>query len=60
MRGKVLDKISAPLPGVTITVLNHPEFGQTLSRTDGMFDLAVNGGGALTLTFAKAGFLAVH
>jgi len=45
---------------VTITVLNHPEFGQTLSRTDGMFDLAVNGGGALTLTFAKAGFLAVH
>lgn len=31
IRGKVLDKTDAPLSGVTITVLNHPEFGQTLS-----------------------------
>src|SRR5208283_5910962 len=37
-----------PLPGVTITVINHPEFGQTLSRADGMFDLVVNGGGPPT------------
>ena len=48
LRGKVLDKTNAPLPGVIITVLNHPEFGQTLSRADGMFDMAVNGGGPLT------------
>jgi hypothetical protein len=32
LRGKVLDKNNAPLPGVTITILNHPEFGKTLSR----------------------------
>ena len=43
LRGKVSDSSGAPLSGVIITVLNHPEFGQTLSRTDGMFDLAVNG-----------------
>ncbi|MBK8753245.1 MAG: hypothetical protein IPL99_17140 [Candidatus Competibacteraceae bacterium] len=57
IRGKVLDKNNAPLSGVTMTVLNHPEFGQTLSRADGMFDLAVNGGGLLTVNYQRAGYL---
>lgn len=57
LRGRVLDKQNNPLPGVAITVLNHPEFGQTLSRTDGGFDLAVNGGGYLTLNYQRAGYL---
>ena len=57
LRGKVLDKNNAPLPAVVITVLNHPEFGQTLSRADGMFDLAVNGGGYLTLNYQRSGYL---
>ncbi|WP_434113447.1 PKD domain-containing protein [Methylocaldum sp. GT1TLB] len=56
-RGTVRDKANAPLPGVTVTVKDHPEFGQTLSRADGQFDLAVNGGGLLTLDYAKPGFL---
>jgi RHS repeat-associated protein len=60
LRGKVLDKTAAPLPGVTITVFNHPEFGQTLSRADGMFDMAVNGGGQLTLNYAKPNFFTIH
>jgi hypothetical protein len=57
IRGKVLDKNNAPLSGVKITILNHSEFGQTLSRVDGMFDLAVNGGGLLTVDYQKPGFL---
>ena len=57
LRGKVLDRNGNPLPAVTITILNHPEFGQTLSRLDGMFDLAVNGGGYLTVRYRKAGYL---
>lgn len=60
LRGKVLDKSNAPLSGVTITILNHPEFGQTLSRADGMFDLAVNGGGLLTVNYTKAGLIPAH
>jgi hypothetical protein len=60
LRGKVLDRNHAPLPGVTITILNHPEFGQTLSRADGMFDLAANGGGLLTVKYEKQGFLPVQ
>ena len=41
-------------------VLEHPELGQTLSRADGMFDLAVNGGGLLIVNYAKPGFLPVQ
>jgi PASTA domain/PKD domain len=57
IRGKVMNKSDTPLSGVTISVLNHPEFGQTLSRADGMFDMAVNGGGLLTLSYVKIGYL---
>src|SRR5262249_15244651 len=57
LRGRVLDRNGAALPGVTITVLNHPEFGQTLSRADGMFDMVVNGGGPRAVNYAKTGFL---
>src|SRR5262249_4269432 len=60
LRGKVLERDGTPLPTVKITVLGHAEFGQTLSRADGMFDLAVNGGGALTIRYEKDGFLPVQ
>lgn len=42
---------------MTITILNHAEFGQTLSRAGGMFDMAVNGGGLLTVNYQKDGYL---
>ncbi|MEW8506758.1 MAG: Ig-like domain-containing protein [Candidatus Thiodiazotropha sp.] len=35
VRGLVLDRNNHPLPGVKITIKNHPEFGQTLTRRDG-------------------------
>ncbi len=57
IRGIVRTRDGFPLPGVTITVLGHPEFGQTVTRPDGRFDFAVNGGGPLTLTYSKATFL---
>lgn len=60
IRGKVLDRSNSPLSGVTITILDHPEFGQTLSRIDGLFDMAVNGGGSLTVNYTKSGYLPVQ
>jgi RHS repeat-associated protein len=60
VRGTVLDRAGAPLPGVTITVKDHPEFGETLSRADGMFGLVVNGGGLLTINYQKNGYLPVQ
>lgn len=55
--GKVLTRDGAPLSGARITVVEHPEYGETLSRADGLFDLVVNGGGALTIRYEKAGYL---
>jgi RHS repeat-associated protein len=60
LRGEVLDRNGDPLAGATITVLNHQEFGQTVSRADGMYDLVVNGGGLLTLTYTAQGYLAAQ
>lgn len=54
VRGRVLTRSNLPLPGVTVRVKGHPEFGQTLSRADGWFDLAVNGGGLLTLEYSRS------
>ena len=60
LRGKVMTRAGDPLSGVRITVLNHPELGFTATRADGMFDLAVNGGGTLTIDYEKTGFCPVQ
>ena len=56
LRGKVTQRDASVLPGVTVGILDHPEFGQTKTRPDGMFDLAVNGGGRLTVKFERPGY----
>jgi hypothetical protein len=57
IRGEVMDINGNPLPGVTISIAGHPELGQTLSRADGAFDLAVNGGGLLTVQYSMKGYI---
>lgn len=61
LRGHVVgdDKVT-PVAGAVVTVVGHPEYGQTLSRADGWFDLAVNGGGSLTVDYQRAGYLPVQ
>ena len=59
VRGMVENPDGSPLADATITVEGHPEYGYTYSRSDGMFDLAVNGGGTLTIAYAKAGDIPV-
>lgn len=57
IRGQVRGRDGTPIGGVNITVLGHPELGKTLTRADGLFDLAVNGGGQLTVSYQKDGYL---
>jgi len=57
LRGIVRDRNNQPLSGVTVTVLDHPEYGATKTRADGWFDLGVNGGGILVLDYQKPGYL---
>lgn len=51
LRGFVGERGGDPLGGVLVTVLGHPEYGSTLTREDGRYDLAVNGGAPVTLAF---------
>lgn len=60
LRGRVLDREGVTLPGVTITILEHLEFGSTLSRADGLFDMAVNGGGYLIVRYEAQGLMPVQ
>jgi len=57
LRGRVLDVTGAGLPDVVVDVLGRPEYGSTLTRADGGYDLAVNGGELLTVRFTVDGLL---
>jgi YD repeat-containing protein len=57
LRGRVLTRDGEPLSGARITIQGHPELGATLSREDGAFDMALNGGGVLTVAIEKDGLL---
>jgi RHS repeat-associated protein len=60
VRGRVVQATESAdtlgLAHVRVTVVGHDEYGYTDSRESGNFDLVVNGGGQLTLQFARAGF----
>lgn len=60
LRGRVLNQAGVPLSGVAVSVNSRPELGQTISRTDGKYDLAVNGGQVLNLNYTKSGYLTVQ
>jgi RHS repeat-associated protein len=57
LRGRVFDKNLNPLSGAKVTILGHAEFGYTFSRSDGMYDIVVNGGEEVRVNFAKTGYL---
>ena len=57
LRGQVVQANGEPLPGVTLSVVGHSEYGQTISRADGHFDLVANDGGSLTVDYRKTGFI---
>ncbi|WP_157376683.1 RHS repeat-associated core domain-containing protein [Anaeromyxobacter sp. K] len=60
VRGRVIARGGTGIGGARVAITGHPEFGSTLTRADGRFDLAVNGGGDLTVSYQKDGFLPAH
>ncbi|ERE88158.1 teneurin-3 isoform 1 [Cricetulus griseus] len=57
IRGQVLTADGTPLIGVNVSFLHYSEYGYTITRQDGMFDLVANGGASLTLVFERSPFL---
>ena len=60
VRGQVLDSNGQPLPGATVRIAGHPEYGTTRSRADGWYDLAANGGGWITVHIEKLGYMSAQ
>jgi RHS repeat-associated protein len=60
IRGQVFDRQLNPLPGVQVTIHQHSEYGKTLTRSDGRFDLVVNGLGEFVIDYKKTDFLSVQ
>jgi len=56
MRGRVLAHGGTAIQGARVSIVGHPEFGSTLSREDGWYDLATNGGGVVRVNIAKDGY----
>uniref|UniRef100_A0AAQ4P5B9 Teneurin transmembrane protein 1 n=1 Tax=Gasterosteus aculeatus aculeatus TaxID=481459 RepID=A0AAQ4P5B9_GASAC len=57
IRGSVAVQDGSPLVGVNITFPQHPEYGYTISRQDGSFDLVTLGAMSMTLMFQRPPFL---
>ena len=60
VHGCVLDESSNMLGGVAITVQGEPDYGTTFTRTNGCYDIAVNGGRHLVFNFRSYGLLPVQ
>nr|XP_034341071.1 teneurin-1 isoform X3 [Arvicanthis niloticus] len=57
IRGQVVAVDGTPLVGVNVSFLHHSDYGFTISRQDGSFDLVAIGGISVVLTFDRSPFL---
>ena len=60
VRGRVLDSNSNVLDGVAVSVQGEPDYGVTFTRTNGCYDIAVNGGSFLVFDYRRYGYLPVQ
>ncbi|GFO18355.1 teneurin-3 [Plakobranchus ocellatus] len=56
IRGRVVTQEGTPLIGVRVGVVSQPLYGYTLTRSQGYFDILVNGGGSVKLDFLREPF----
>lgn len=59
VRGQVIAVDGTPLVGVNVSFAHHNDYGYTISRQDGSFDLVTIGGIAITLLFERSPFVTV-
>eukprot|EP00073_Rattus_norvegicus_P055380 XP_017457872.1 PREDICTED: teneurin-1 isoform X1 [Rattus norvegicus] len=57
IRGQVVAVDGTPLVGVNVSFLHHSDYGFTISRQDGSFDLVAIGGISVVLIFERSPFL---
>ena len=60
LRGRVTNRQGTQIAGVKVSVADHGEYGHTATQADGGYDIAVNGGGPLTIVFEREGYIPVQ
>ncbi len=58
IKGTIFDINELALPGVIVTIQDHPEYGSAETDDQGSFVLPVNGGTTFTVQYVKKGFFA--
>lgn len=56
IRGQIVDTGGQGIVGVRVGITNEPQFGFTLTRANGWFEMLVNGGGVVSLHLRRAPF----
>ncbi|MEM6559773.1 MAG: DUF4215 domain-containing protein, partial [Myxococcota bacterium] len=60
IHGELLDIEGEPIDGARVSFNDRPEFGFTFTRSDGRFDMALNGGGMVRMRVTKAGYMTLE
>ncbi|MBN2694594.1 hypothetical protein JXR93_08015, partial [bacterium] len=60
LRGKIESDSGEAIEGAKISILNSDFYGWTISRKDGWFDIAVNGGSQFVIKYEKTGYIPVQ
>jgi hypothetical protein len=50
----------SPIPDVSVTLHNHPEYGTVFTDDQGRFSLPIEGGTTFTVVYEKDGFITAH
>ncbi|MBI4764608.1 MAG: carboxypeptidase regulatory-like domain-containing protein [Deltaproteobacteria bacterium] len=58
--GLVNEASGSPLSEVTVGLHSHTEYGTAKTDPSGRFSIPLDGGGTITVTYQKAGYLPVH
>ena len=58
--GLVQDLADLPIADVSVTILDHPEYGTAMTDPDGRFSIPVEGGATTTVVYKKYGLITVH
>ncbi|MBW2657211.1 MAG: tandem-95 repeat protein, partial [Deltaproteobacteria bacterium] len=58
--GLVRDLSDLPIADVSVTLLDHPEYGTSKTDTEGRFSLPMDGGATFTLVYQKQGLITSH
>lgn len=60
LSGKVYDNEKNPLEGVKVSIYGYPEYGSTLSKSDGTYSMATEAGSSKTIQMQKNGYTVAH